>query len=88
MKFEEHDKPFIKGINSNIIRTDRAKELISKIEFLKEVANDAAVFSIILKNRGDYEHSTEYIDTALSANIEITIILTQFKDELEARKKE
>ena len=86
MKFEERDKSFIKGINSNILRAERTEEPISKIWFLAQIVNDATVFSIILKNRGDYEHSTEYINTALNANKETANIFMRFKDELEGIK--
>lgn len=75
MNFEERDKPFIKDINSNIIRAERAEDDASKFEYLTKVVNDAAVFSLVLKNRGDFEHSKEYIETALNVNKEIDDIL-------------
>lgn len=68
MNFEERDKHFIKSINSNIIRAERVEEDASRLEYLTKVVNDAAVFSLILKNRGDFEHSEEYIETALNVH--------------------
>ena len=68
MNFKEEDKVLIKRINSDLIHILQVEESISKIEFLVKVENDAALFSIILHNRGDNEHSKEYIATALNAN--------------------
>jgi len=86
MNSEESDKPFIRDISSNIIRAERAEKDISKIEYLIKVVNDAAVFSIVLKNRGDFEHSLEYIETPINANKEIKTLLTGIFDNIKEKK--
>ena len=78
MNFEEKDKHFIKSINSNIIRAERAEEDALRMGYLTKVVNDAAFFSLVLKNRGDFEHSKEYIETALNVNKEIDDILQRY----------
>ena len=90
MNFEERDKPFINDINSNIVRAGYEKlNPTSEIYFLAKVVNDAMVFSIVLKNRGDYEHSLEYIETSINANKEIkTVLKGIFEDIKEKRCKD
>ena len=66
MNFEENDKPLIKSISSNIIRIGRAEDYISKVKYLTKVVEEATIFSSILKDRGDFEHSKEYIETAMN----------------------
>ena len=75
MFFEESDKALIKNINSNLIRAERAEEDILRIKYASKVVNDAIAFSLILKNRGDFKHSKEYIETAISVNRVITNML-------------
>lgn len=68
MNFEERDKAFIKSINSNLLRAESSEEDASRIKYSIEVVNDATVFSLILKERGDFKHSREYIETAMNVN--------------------
>lgn len=75
MNFKEEDKPITKSINSNMVRAERTEEDISRLEYLTKVVSDATVFSIILKNRGDFEHSKKYIETAININDIIRNIL-------------
>ena len=87
MNFEERDKSFIKDINSNIIRGGQIEDFSSKIYFLVKVVNDAMVFSIILKNRGDYEHSLQYIETSINANKEIRTILEGIFEDIKEKSR-
>lgn len=88
MNFEERDKSFIKDINSNIIRARQTENPTSKIYFLVKVVNDAMVFSIVLKNRNDYEHSLEYIETSINVNKEIKTILVSILEDIKKEKNE
>lgn len=72
MNFEERDKPIIKNISSNIIRAERAKEYASRIGYLSEIVKEATTFAFILKNRGDFEHSKQYLETTINVNKIIT----------------
>ena len=88
MNFKERDKSFIKDINSNIIRVGQVEDSTSKIYFLAKVVNDGMVFSIVLKNRCDYKHSLQYIETSINANKEIKTILEGIFDNIKECKKE
>ena len=68
MNFEEKDKPLIKSISSNIIRAERVEDDTSKIGYLAEIVKESFSFGILLKNRGDFNHSKEYIETAVNCN--------------------
>lgn len=72
MDFEEKDKLLIKAINSNIIRAEQSEDTITKIQYGIAVIKDAMSFSLVLKTRGDYKHSFEYVNTALNINRIIT----------------
>lgn len=87
MNFEEGDKPHIKSINSNIIRVGQIENPTSKIYFLVKIVNDAMVFSVILKNRGDFKHSLEYIETSINANKEIKPLLEAIFEYIKEKNK-
>ena len=88
MNFEENDKPFIKAINSNIIRAEQSEDSITKIQYGTEVVKDAMSFSNILKKRGDYKHSFEYVNTALNVNRLITNMIQSEQEHVYAKRIE
>lgn len=86
MNFEERDKLLIKSINSNIIRAERTEEGVSRLKYLTKVVIDAVAFSLILKIRGDFEHSKEYIETAINANKEVETLLLNWHFNLKLKR--
>ncbi|MCK4258064.1 MAG: hypothetical protein KAX49_03750 [Halanaerobiales bacterium] len=85
--FEKEDNIFIKKINSNILRANKAIGL-SKIEYLNKVIKASVFLSIALYIRKDYTHSIEYINTAENAGNEIIIIIKQMKERVLKEKKD
>ena len=45
------------------------------------------VFSIVLKNRGDYKHSLQYIETSINANKEIRAMLEGIFEDIKEKSK-
>jgi hypothetical protein len=88
MIFEERDKPIIKNINSNLIRAEQSEDTVTRIQYSTEVVKDAMFFSLVLKNRGDYKHSWEYVNTALNVNRVITNMIRREQELVYAKRIE
>lgn len=88
MNFEERDKPIIKNINSNLIRVEQSEDTVTRIQYSTEVVKDAMSFSIVLKTRGDYKHSWEYVNTALNVNRVTTNMIRREQELVYAKRIE